>query len=253
MGRTRRVGEVARLLGVSVRTLHHYDERGLLVSSARSASGYRLYTDDDLARLVEILALRALGLRLERIGALLERGADPERALRLRRFALRRQIADLEALDAVIGEAIARQAVSGDWVWDGAAAIAPPSAPRPGMSDDELEEIMEQYYSAEQLEAFERLAAETGAEEIAAVQEAWTALIPEVRAARAVGIDPADPAAQALGQRWRALVDRTFRGQTELREAVGAAYQAGAFAADPSLPTAEDFAFIAAVEAAREA
>jgi hypothetical protein len=116
-----------------------------------------------------------------------------------------------------------------------------------------LEEIMEQYYSAEQLAAFERLAAETGAEEIAAVQEAWAALVPEVRAARAAGIGPADPAAQALGQRWRELVDRTFRGQTELREAVGAAYQAGAFAADPSLPTADDFAFIAAVEAARDA
>jgi DNA-binding transcriptional MerR regulator len=52
MSRTRRVGEVARLFGVSVRTLHHYDERGLLVPSARSDSGYRLYTDDDLARLV---------------------------------------------------------------------------------------------------------------------------------------------------------------------------------------------------------
>lgn len=111
---------------------------------------------------------------------------------------------------------------------------------------------MERYYSAERLATFERLAEEAGAEEMAAVQEAWTALIPQVRAAREAGIDPAHPTAQALGQRWRDLVDRSFRGRTELREAVGAAYRAGAFATDPSLPTGDDFAFIAAVEAARE-
>ena len=90
MGRMYRVGEVAKRFAVSVRTLHHYDERGLLVPSARGENGYRLYTNDDLGRLAEILALRALGLRLERIGAVLDRpGADPERALRLRRMTIR--------------------------------------------------------------------------------------------------------------------------------------------------------------------
>ena len=252
MSRMRRVGEVARLFNVSVRTLHHYDERGLLSPSARSASGYRLYTDDDLARLVEILALRALGLRLERIGALLDRGVDPERALRLRRFALRRQIADLTALDAAIGEAIARHARTGEWAWD-QGRLTPPQAPRTELTDDEMEEIMEKHYSAAQLETFEQLAAEAGPEEIAAVQEAWATLIPEVRAARAAGLDPAAPAAQALGRRWRELIERTFRGRTELREVVGAAYQAGAFASDPALPNADDFAFITAVEVARDA
>ena len=43
-----RVKEVARIAGISVRTLHHYDEIGLLVPTGRSASGYRLYDDDDL-------------------------------------------------------------------------------------------------------------------------------------------------------------------------------------------------------------
>jgi MerR family transcriptional regulator, thiopeptide resistance regulator len=247
MGRTYRVGEVARRFEVSVRTLHHYDERGLLVPSARSESGYRLYTDDDLARLVEILALRALGLRLGRIGVLLDRpGADPERALRLRRMAIRRQIADLAALNGAIGEVLERGVATGDWLWN---RVAPLRAPR--LTEQELEELVEKHYTAEQLATFEELAAEIGPEEIAAVEQAWATLIPEVRAARDAGIDPAGAEAQALGARWRALVDRSFRGRTELREAVGAAYQAGAFAADPSLPNGDDFAFISAVEAAR--
>ena len=65
------VGDVAALTGVTVRTLHHYDEIGLLVPSRRSASGYRRYDQDDLERLQRILAYRALGLPLEQIGRLL--------------------------------------------------------------------------------------------------------------------------------------------------------------------------------------
>lgn len=62
-----KVGDVARLAGVSVRTLHHYDELGLLKPSSRSESGYRLYTDEDLQRLQQILFYKELGFGLERI------------------------------------------------------------------------------------------------------------------------------------------------------------------------------------------
>jgi DNA-binding transcriptional MerR regulator len=248
MGRSYRVGEVACLFDVSVRTLHHYDERGLLVPSARSETEYRLYSEADLTRLAEILALRALGLRLDRIATLLDRPqADPERALRLRRLAVRRQMADLEAQDAAIGKALARRARSGEWSWE----TAPPSrVSRP--LDQELEEIMEKQFTTEQLAAFERLGQEVGQEEIAAVERAWAELLPEVRAARTGRIDPAGSEAQALGRRWRELVDRSFRGETALRDAVGAAYQAGVFAGDPALPNDDDFDFITAVEEARQ-
>lgn len=101
----RTVGEVADLAGVSVRTLHHYDELGLVVPSARSDAGYRLYDQGDLERLQEVLTLRALGLSLAEIAALLD---DPthdrlqvlrDQAKRLRDE--RDRLADL--LDAVEG------------------------------------------------------------------------------------------------------------------------------------------------------
>ena len=77
------VGEVARLAGVSVRTLHHYDAVGLLTPSVRTAAGYRGYAEDDVARLQRILAYRELGFALEDIRELLDDpAADPVDRLR---------------------------------------------------------------------------------------------------------------------------------------------------------------------------
>jgi DNA-binding transcriptional MerR regulator len=61
------VGATAKLAGVSVRTLHHYDEIGLVVPSARSGAGYRLYGPEDVARLQEALLFRELGFALDGI------------------------------------------------------------------------------------------------------------------------------------------------------------------------------------------
>jgi DNA-binding transcriptional MerR regulator len=65
------VGEVARLAHVSVRTLHHYDEIGLLTPSGRSGAGYRLYSDADLQRLQQVLFYRELDFSLDDIARML--------------------------------------------------------------------------------------------------------------------------------------------------------------------------------------
>ncbi|MEV0843546.1 MerR family transcriptional regulator [Actinocatenispora sera] len=66
------VGRVAELAGVSVRTLHHYDEIGLVRPSARTAAGYRAYLADDIERLREVLAYRRLGFGLREIADLVD-------------------------------------------------------------------------------------------------------------------------------------------------------------------------------------
>ncbi len=88
--RTYRVKDVAGIAGVSVRTLHYYDEIGLLVPPTRSDAGYRLYDDDSLLRLQQILIGRELGLTLEEIRGSLD---DPNFNLR---DALLRQREQLE-------------------------------------------------------------------------------------------------------------------------------------------------------------
>jgi DNA-binding transcriptional MerR regulator len=69
------VGQVAAFAGVTVRTLHHYDEIGLLVPGDRSAAGYRRYSGNDLARLQRILFYRELGFGLDEITKILD---DPD-------------------------------------------------------------------------------------------------------------------------------------------------------------------------------
>jgi MerR family transcriptional regulator, thiopeptide resistance regulator len=66
------VGKVAELSGVTIRTLHHYDEIGLLSPGGRSESGYRLYADSDLERLGQILFYRELGFDLKEISAIVD-------------------------------------------------------------------------------------------------------------------------------------------------------------------------------------
>jgi MerR family transcriptional regulator, thiopeptide resistance regulator len=69
------VGDLARLSGVTVRTLHHYDRIGLLRPTVRSPAGYRGYDQADLARLQRILGYRELGFALDDIASLLD---DPD-------------------------------------------------------------------------------------------------------------------------------------------------------------------------------
>jgi DNA-binding transcriptional MerR regulator len=81
--RTWRVGDLADSTGLTVRTLHHYDEIGLLRPSGRDSAGYRRYDAADLRRLHQIVALRGFGLSLAEIGDLLDGSvADPRDLLR---------------------------------------------------------------------------------------------------------------------------------------------------------------------------
>ena len=106
--RTYQVKDVARLAGVSVRTLHHYDSIGLLVPRTRTAAGYRLYTDSDLLRLQQILIGRELGLSLEEIRRSLDDPRfDQKVALLDQRNRLRDRARQAEAMIRAIDVALA--------------------------------------------------------------------------------------------------------------------------------------------------
>jgi DNA-binding transcriptional MerR regulator len=101
------VGELAELARVTVRTLHHYDELGLLAPSERSDAGYRLYSYEDLARLQEILIWRQLGFSLSEIQALLDDPAyDRIGALERQRELVQCEVERLGALAAAVEAAI---------------------------------------------------------------------------------------------------------------------------------------------------
>ena len=109
--RTYRVADVARVSGVSIRALHHYDAIGLLVPTGRTEAGYRLYTDADLLRLQQILIGRELGFSLDEIKRSLD---DPRFDHRQALIDQRRRLeAKARALDGMLHAVDAALAVVG--------------------------------------------------------------------------------------------------------------------------------------------
>ncbi|WP_093840422.1 MerR family transcriptional regulator [Streptomyces aidingensis] len=101
------VGEVASLAGVTVRTLHHYDEIGLLVPGGRSHAGHRRYDDADLDRLQQILFYRELGFPLEEIARLVDDpDTDPTELLRRQHRLLTARIERLTKMAAAVEHAL---------------------------------------------------------------------------------------------------------------------------------------------------
>lgn len=103
------VGQVADRFGVTVRTLHHYDEIGLLSPSERSYSGYRLYTPADLERMQQVVVYRRLGFPLEEVAELLAGEADPVEHLRRQRDAVRSRMDELDTLVHALDEALEKE------------------------------------------------------------------------------------------------------------------------------------------------
>ena len=187
-----KIGELASRTGLTVRTLHYYDELGLLSPSARSDAGYRLYNRADVARLHRILALRQLGLPLADVGTSLANDGLALPAL------IDRQ---LHALDAQIAEALALR----DRLGNLRAALQRGGEPElvDWLTTLEMMTMFEKYFTEDQQAEMrsrrdDPLVAET--------QQAWPALIAEVRQLMAAGAVPADPALQAAAGRWVTLV-----------------------------------------------
>ncbi len=104
------VGQVAEQLGVTVRTLHHYDAIGLVVPSGRTPAGYRLYTVEDLTRLQHVVVYRRLGFALEEITLLLDDpSVDVGEHLRRQRAAVMSRLDEMRDLITAIDRAMEKE------------------------------------------------------------------------------------------------------------------------------------------------
>ena len=101
-GKTYTIGELSGLSGVSVRRIRFYSDKGLLRPAARTASGYRIYSQADLARLDLIRALRDAGVSLEAIRKILSCRLTLTDVLRMRPGTLEAEIASRRRIAAVL-------------------------------------------------------------------------------------------------------------------------------------------------------
>ena len=209
-----KVGELARRTGLSVRTLHWYDEIGLLTPSYHSATGHRLYTPADVARLQQILALRQLGFALEEVRACLD-DADfsPLSLMEMHLARLRQQIDAqhrlCERLESIAARLRAAETVSVEEL----------------LQTIEDMNMFEKYYTPEQLEQLKARKEQVGEERIRQAQEERPKLHAEVRAEMDKGSDPASAPVQALARRWMALIQEFTGGDPGIEKSLRTMYQ----------------------------
>jgi DNA-binding transcriptional MerR regulator len=211
-----RVNEFAELAGVTVRALHHYDRLGLLEPTARTGSQYRLYSDQDLVRLEQIVVLKFLGMSLKEIGNLLEVESSVGAALK-------RQQRVLAEKRWLLGQAIT------------AIANASSSLESTGKPDWKLfrqiiQEIEMQnttdwsrkYYSEEAREKIDERRKEWSPALQEQVSRDWNQLFADIESS--LNEDPAGAKAQELASRWRTLLSGFTGGDPEIQKGLNAMY-----------------------------
>ncbi len=235
-----RVGELAERTGLTVRTLHHWDELGLLRPSERTGSGQRRYDRADVERLYRIVALRRLGLSLAAIAEALDApGAELAEVVRRQRAATAARLAEERRLHALLGGVLDTLERGG----------------RPGvdavLQAIEVTEMIERYYTPEQLERLAERREPLGEDAIRQVERDWEALFAELRAAREAGTPPEDPSLRPHAERARELFAAFHGGDESIKASAGAMWeQEGPQAASRGMVDAELFAYLGEVQRA---
>jgi MerR family transcriptional regulator, thiopeptide resistance regulator len=241
-----KVGELARRTGLTVRTIHHYDVIGLLTPSRRTSGGHRLYSDDDVARLQQIHALRTLGLPLADIRSLLSAAASagvsrpsPLALINAHRTQLRARI---EAEGIVLAKL--------DAIAEHLGAVAHPSVSVLCTLLQQMTALqrVERHFTPQQRAELAVNLATLGSEHSRRVVDRWQTLIPAVADAIAARIQPESVHAQELAAEWRALLALSTGHAADVAHAARNMYEAdGDALADimPQRPTTVMFEFIA--------
>lgn len=208
--------EFAELSGVTVRTLHHYDRLGLLKPTRYTEAGYRLYTERDFSRLQQIVMLKFIGLSLREIKQLLDqRELDLRGTLRLQREVVEEKRRHLETVIQAIERAEQAMAESDEPDWEKFKQIIEVINMQNNM------EWMKKYYTEEQLAEL----AERGTPEVLERGERdWAALIKDVEAAVAEGVDPRSEKAQELAARWSKLIEAFTGGNPAIEQSLKKLY-----------------------------
>lgn len=204
------VGRVADLVGVSVRTLHHWDAIGLVRPSGRSWSRYRLYDAEDVARIHRVLVYRELGLALAQIGEILDDpSVDPREHLQRQRTLLEERIRRLERTARAVDEMIERTDMTHE---NGIRLSAEEQARIFGADWDPAyqDEARERWGGTEAWKQSAARTREWGPEQWQQVKDELETVESALADALARGIAPASEEANALAERHRATIARHY-------------------------------------------
>lgn len=192
------VSEVAKQMGVSVRTLHYYDEIGLLNPAGTTAAGYRYYGSAELARLQQILFYRELAFPLKEIAHILSRpDYDSRQALRQHRELLLLQRRHIDSLLRLVDETL------------GGIEMHPMKTTAESLSAVKkayAEEARQRWGNTDAYRKSEEKRRGRTAEEESRVSAEADAIFAAFAKAAKAGVSPDTPAAQELAARWQAHI-----------------------------------------------
>ncbi|QWW20761.1 MerR family transcriptional regulator [Schaalia sp. 19OD2882] len=218
------VGQVAALVGVSVRTLHHWDQIGLASPSSRTWSGYRVYEDADVARVQQVLVYRETGMALADIAEVLDSpGADARTHLELQRQALLDRIAHLQRMVRAVDTMMERHDMGNELT----------NAERAELLGAEWSNWEKYHDEAEQRWGDTAAWAQSRERQARMSREDWTRVKDEAErletdlaSAMMAGVQPGSAEANALAERHRASIDQWFDTSLERQVCIARGYVA---------------------------
>ena len=200
------VGAVAELAGVSIRTLHHWDRIGLAPASGRTWSDYRVYYDDDIARIHRVLVYRELGFPLAEIGRLLDDPAVDEHAhLGRQRDLLLQRISRLQEMVSAVERL--KEAITMN------APLTPGDRAEIFGTDwnpEYQEEAEERWGGTPQWEQSQTRTSTMGKDDWQRVKAETDALNADLAAAKRTGVEPGSPESARLAERHRASIEQFY-------------------------------------------
>ena len=212
--------EFASLAGVTRRTLHYYDEAGLLKPSLYTDANHRLYQREDLLRLQQILTLKRMGFSLAEIRRLLSSPAyDVRQSLRIQKEAIEQQIKQLRQAARALEQTLAALESSEprEWDWEQVIHIIQ------GVALEDTRRWVERYYTAEQMVRLEERAKGISREQMEQWQQEWSDLIAAFKAKR--NLPPGHAEVQALAAEYARLVNLFTEGDSGIEASLKRMYQ----------------------------
>jgi DNA-binding transcriptional MerR regulator len=203
--RTWKVGDLAKLTGLTIRTLHHYDEIGLLHPMFRTDAGHRLYAEDDIVKLQQIMSLKELDFSLDEIKEFFENPEyNPKEILEMQIERLNQEIKMKEELKKQLQE-----------LWEVFHSLKKPNLNQ-FVNSIELIKNQKEYFTKEQINGLKKQYDKLNNIEADKFADSWSQLNSLLQAEMEKGTSVDNPRVVELARRWKEGMDFFTGGDAEI-------------------------------------
>ncbi len=231
--RTWKVGELSKLTGLTIRTLHHYDEIGLLRPTFRTNTSHRLYTEDDIIKLQQIMSLKELDFSLEEIKEFFENPEyNPKEVIEMQVERLTQEIKLKEELKQQLQE-----------LWEVFYSWKKPNLEQ-FIKSIELIKAQKEYFTQEQINRMKMHYNKLNNVEVDEISKNWRQLISSIQSEMENGTSVDNPRVIELAEKWKRGMDFFSGGDMGIIYSAERYYSENPYAAKGSGMSGELYKYI---------